>query len=125
VLTNNPWILAGTSALLLTFGGGVGYMARGKMESNRAAAVARAQEEAVQARIDAALSAQHDEHARLLAAAEKRAQAAEKRTARVAGLIGEIKDAPETSACASSPAVRVALNGLRQLEVDEAGSNPN
>lgn len=125
MLTANPWILAGTTALLLTFGGGVGYMARGKMESNRAAVVAKAQEEAVQARIDAALSTQAAEHSRLLEAAQKRALVAEKRTAKVAGLLGEIKDAPETTACAGSPAVRIALGGLRQLEVDATGSNPD
>ena len=121
----SPWTVALTTFLLVSTGIGMGYMARGKVEASRAAQVAKAQEEAVQARIDAALSTQHAEHARLLEAAEKRAEQAEKRTAKVAGLIGEIRDAPETVACASSPAVRVALNGLRQLEVDAAGSNPD
>lgn len=121
----NPILAAAVVAIAAASGFGSGYVVRGRAEVERQAKTEKAREEAVQARIDAALSTQHAEHERLLAAAEKRAEQAEKRTAKVAGLIGEIRDAPETVACASSPAVRTALNGLRQLEVDAAGSNPN
>lgn len=66
-----------------------------------------------------AISQMQADHARAVAALETRAAEAEARAEASATIRSAIHAAPVTSACASSPAVRAALDGLR----GRAGAN--
>jgi hypothetical protein len=116
----NPWILGASALVLGGSGFGLGYTFRGNQEGDRAAIVAEAVEKARIEAVDAALAAQKIEHDKILAdAIDQERKAAQRKRAGVA-LEKEIRDAPVTEACAASPAIDRALDGLRALEAARA-----
>jgi hypothetical protein len=115
-----PYALAG----ILIIGTWVwGYMARGAVEGQRAAAVAAAMQEAAEERLAASLAQQQALHAAQLEAAEKRARARQQATRVVDDIVEEIRNEPTSVDCLNSAAVLHALVRLRTLEAARADSD--
>lgn len=98
-----------------------GYMGRGSAETGRAAAVAAASTEAAQKAAALTAEAAKAQYAALFASLEEREAVRAEVIETTNTIVKEIQLAPVTTECADSPAVRVALDGLRQ----QAGSASN
>lgn len=68
-----------------------------------------------------AMAQMERQHERTLASVQAEAEAARRRAAQLDTVRREVYRAPETDACARSPAVRAALDGLQRLQAAGGG----
>ena len=73
---------------------------------------------------EAVRKAEAEDHAKAVAALEANAREAAQRAATTAPIRNKINAAPRTNSCASSPAVRATLDGLRTPRNAPSGNRP-
>jgi len=113
-----------TATLILAAGAG-GWLA---CDATKAKQLERSQaslQQSMREYAGAIADAQRQEAQRIIVAVQEAAQVRAENTNQVNTIIREVQSAPITQACVDSPAVRVALAGLRKLAEAPAPGDPD
>lgn len=113
-----------TATIILAAGAG-GWLA---CDATKAKQVERSQaalQQSMQDYAGAIADAQRQEAQRIIVAVQEAAKTRAENTNQVQTIIREVQSAPITQACVDSPAVRVALDGLRRLAEGPGPGDPD
>lgn len=117
----NLWM---TATLILAAAAG-GWLACDMTKAKQLERSQASLQQGMQAYTDAVAEAQRKEAQRIIVAVQEAAQTRAENTSQVNTIIREVQSAPITQACVDSPAVRVALAGLRKLAEAPGADHPD